>query len=86
MGSGKHNFKKGKDWDSSIPDKSYFEELKEFQRSKSFGNLNYHKITIYIWDKLNPNMSFLKLKWLGVLLKKILEYLKDFQLCQTKTN
>jgi hypothetical protein len=39
MGSGKHNLKKGKDWDSSIPDKIILKNFKEFQRSKSFGEL-----------------------------------------------
>lgn len=33
MGSGKHEFKKGKDWDSAIPTKEYFEEL--FRVSKN---------------------------------------------------
>jgi hypothetical protein len=34
MGSGKHNLKKGKDWDSSIPDKSYFEELQRVSKEQ----------------------------------------------------
>ena len=27
MGSGKHKFSKGKNWDNKIPDKTYFDEL-----------------------------------------------------------
>ena len=33
MGSGKHNFVKGKNWDADIPEKHYFDEL--FRVSKN---------------------------------------------------
>jgi hypothetical protein len=49
MGSGKHNLKKGKDWDSSIPDKSYFEELQRVSANHLGITLNYHKITIGLY-------------------------------------
>jgi hypothetical protein len=49
MGSG-NIILKGKDWDSSIPDKVILKNFKEFQRSKSFGvTLNYHKKTIGLY-------------------------------------
>jgi hypothetical protein len=44
--------------------------------------LNYHK-QWFIWDKLNL-ICLSEAEMVCVLIKKILEYLKDFQLCQTK--
>jgi len=62
MGSGKHNFKKGKDWDSAIPNKEYFEELFRVSKNQIIWGGNYFPLPLnnnwIIWDKLNPNLSF----------------------------
>jgi hypothetical protein len=44
--------KKGKDWDSSIPDKSYFEELQRVSKEQIIWGitLNYHNKIWLIWD------------------------------------
>lgn len=34
VGSGRHQFQQGKDWDASIPDRSYFEELFRVSRNQ----------------------------------------------------
>jgi len=64
MGSGKHKFKKNKDWDSGIPDKTYFDELFRVSKNQIIWGGNY--FTEYLtpsphwllWDKKNPNLSF----------------------------
>ncbi len=46
MGSGRHNFSKGKNWDSDIPEQHYFEEL--FRVSKNqiiWGGKLFHAIS-----------------------------------------
>ena len=62
MGSGKHNFKKGKDWDSEIPNNEYFEELFRVSKNQIIWGGNYFPLPLnnnwIIWDKLNPNLSF----------------------------
>ena len=62
MGSGKHNFKKGKDWDSAIPNKEYFNELMRVSKNQIIWGGNYFPLPLnnnwIIWDKLNPNLSF----------------------------
>ena len=64
MGSGKHNFKKGKSWDSSTPGAEYFVELARVSVNQIIWGGNY--FTEYLpptphwllWDKNNPNLSF----------------------------
>lgn len=62
MGSGKHNFSKGKDWDSSIPTEEYFKELFRVSKNQIIWGGNYFPLPLnnnwIIWDKLNPNLSF----------------------------
>ena len=62
MGSGKHNFKQGKDWDSSIPSDEYFNELFRVSKNQIIWGGNYFPLPLnnnwIIWDKLNPNLSF----------------------------
>jgi len=62
MGSGKHNFKKGKDWDNSIPNQEYFDELFRVSKNQIIWGGNYFPLPLnnnwIIWDKLNPNLSF----------------------------
>ena len=62
MGSGKHIFKKGKDWDSSVPDSNYFKELFRVSKNQIIWGGNYFILPVnnnwIIWDKLNPNLSF----------------------------
>ena len=41
MGSGKHNFTKGKDWDSAIPNKEYFDELFRVSKNQIIWGGNY---------------------------------------------
>ncbi len=72
MGSGKHNFKKGKDWDSSIPDDDYFKELFRVSKNQIIWGGNYFPLPLnnnwVIWDKLNPNLSFseAELAWCSI--------------------
>jgi site-specific DNA-methyltransferase (adenine-specific) len=64
MGSGKHKFNKGKDWDSGIPNEAYFAELFRVSKNQIIWGGNY--FTNYLkpsphwllWDKKNPNLSF----------------------------
>jgi site-specific DNA-methyltransferase (adenine-specific) len=64
MGSGRHKFKKGLKWDSSIPNELYFKELFRISKDQIIWGGNY--FTDYlrpskdwiIWDKCNPNLSF----------------------------
>ena len=62
MGSGKHNFKKGKDWDNAVPNKEYFDELFKVSKNQIIWGGNYFELPLnnnwIIWDKLNPNLSF----------------------------
>lgn len=64
MGSGKHKFKKGKDWDSGIPTKEYFDELFRISKNQIIWGGNYFTNFLnptphwLIWDKKNPNLSF----------------------------
>ena len=74
MGSGNHLFKKGKDWDTRIPDKTYFDELFRVSQNQIVWGGNY--FTYYlptrphwlIWDKKNPNLSFseAELAWVNI--------------------
>lgn len=72
MGSGKHKFKKGKDWDSSIPNEEYFNELKRVSKNQIIWGGNYFPLPLnnnwIIWDKLNPNLSFseAELAWCSI--------------------
>jgi site-specific DNA-methyltransferase (adenine-specific) len=62
MGSGKHNFEKGKNWDNKIPDIEYFNELFRISNNQIIWGGNYFNLpnnnNWIIWDKLNPNLSF----------------------------
>ena len=72
MGSGKHNFKKGKDWDNSVPNKEYFQELFRVSKNQVIWGGNYFNLPLnnnwLIWDKLNPNLSFseAELAWCSI--------------------
>lgn len=72
MGSGKHKFKQGKDWDNSIPKDEYFEELFRVSKSQIIWGGNYFPLPLnnnwVIWDKLNPNLSFseAELAWCSI--------------------
>jgi len=72
MGSGKHNFTKGKDWDSSIPSDDYFNELFRVSKHQIIWGGNYFPLPLnnnwLIWDKLNPNLSFseAELAWCSI--------------------
>jgi site-specific DNA-methyltransferase (adenine-specific) len=64
MGSGKHKFSKGKNWDVSPPKKIYWDELFRTSKNQIVWGGNY--FTEYLppsphwvlWDKKNPNLSF----------------------------
>ena len=62
MGSGKHKFTKGKNWDSVVPTKEYFDELFRVSKNQIIWGGNYFDLPLnnnwVIWDKLNPNLSF----------------------------
>ena len=62
MGSGKHEFAKGKNWDKNVPNKKYFDELFRVSKEQIIWGGNYFKLKLnnnwIIWDKLNPNLSF----------------------------
>jgi len=72
MGSGKHKFKKGKDWDNSIPNNEYFKELFRVSKNQIIWGGNYFPLPLnnnwIIWDKLNPNLSFseAELAWCSI--------------------
>jgi site-specific DNA-methyltransferase (adenine-specific) len=72
MGSGKHNFAKGKDWDSAIPSNNYFQELFRVSKNQIIWEGNYFELPLnnnwLIWDKLNPNLSFseAELAWCSI--------------------
>ena len=72
MGSGKHKFKQGKDWDSAIPSDEYFQELFRVSKNQIIWGGNYFPLPLnnnwVIWDKLNPNLSFseAELAWCSI--------------------
>ena len=72
MGSGKHQFKKGKDWDNSAPSDEYFYELFRVSKEQIIWGGNYFNLQLnnnwIIWDKLNPNLSFseAELAWCSI--------------------
>lgn len=72
MGSGKHEFGKGKDWDSAVPNDDYFKELFRVSREQIIWGGNYFKLPLnnnwIIWDKRNPNLSFseAELAWCSI--------------------
>ena len=72
MGSGKHEFVKGKDWDSAVPNDDYFKELFRVSREQIIWGGNYFKLPLnnnwIIWDKRNPNLSFseAELAWCSI--------------------
>lgn len=72
MGSGKHKFKQGKDWDSEIPKEEYFKELFRVSKNQIIWGGNYFPLSLnnnwLIWDKLNPNLSFseAELAWCSI--------------------
>ena len=72
MGSGKHEFVKGKDWDSCAPNDEYFNELFRVSKNQIIWGGNYFKLPLnnnwLIWDKLNPNLSFseAELAWCSI--------------------
>lgn len=72
MGSGKHEFVKGKDWDSEVPNDDYFKELFRVSKEQIIWGGNYFKLPLnnnwIIWDKRNPNLSFseAELAWCSI--------------------
>jgi site-specific DNA-methyltransferase (adenine-specific) len=64
MGSGKHKFRKDKDWDSAIPTAEYFAELFRVSENQIVWGGNYFTEHLpptphwLLWDKKNPNLSF----------------------------
>lgn len=72
MGSGKHKFKQGKDWDSEIPKDEYFNQLFRISKNQIIWGGNYFPLPLnnnwLIWDKLNPNLSFseAELAWCSI--------------------
>jgi len=64
MGSGKHKFRKDKDWDSAIPTAEYFTELFRVSENQIVWGGNYFTEHLpptphwLLWDKKNPNLSF----------------------------
>jgi site-specific DNA-methyltransferase (adenine-specific) len=72
MGSGKHKFKQGKDWDNKIPSSEYFNELFRVSKNQIIWGGNYFPLPLnnnwVIWDKLNPNLSFseAELAWCSI--------------------
>jgi len=64
MGSGKHKFKKNKNWDNNIPSKQYFDELFRVSKNQIIWGGNYFTEFLkpsqhwLVWDKNNPNLSF----------------------------
>ena len=72
MGSGKHKFTKGKDWDSKVPSDELFDEIFRVSKNQIIWGGNYFKLPLckdwIIWDKLNPNLSFAEaeLAWCSI--------------------
>jgi len=82
MGSGKHNFKQGKDWDSSIPKQEYFDELFRVSKNQIIWGGNYFPLPLnnnwIIWDKLNPNLSFSEAELAWCSIKKNIRIFKRY--------
>lgn len=84
MGSGKHKFTKDKIWDSSIPNKQYFDELFRISKEQVIWGGNY--FTEYldvsndwiVWDKLNPNLSFSEAELAWCSIKKNIRIFKHY--------
>lgn len=72
MGSGKHQFTKGKNWDNAPPTPEYFIELFRVSKEQIIWGGNYFDLPLnnnwIIWDKLNPNLSFseAELAWCSI--------------------
>lgn len=72
MGSGKHKFKQGGNWDCTIPTQEYFDELFRVSTNQIIWGGNYFTLPLnnnwIIWDKLNPNLSFseAELAWCSI--------------------
>ena len=72
IGSGKHEFVKGKEWDSNVPNDEYFIELFRVSKEQIIWGGNYFKLPLnnnwIIWDKRNPNLSFseAELAWCSI--------------------
>lgn len=64
MGSGKHVFQKGKNWDKKPPSKKYFDELFRISKNQIIWGGNYFTEFLpvskhwIVWDKKKPNLSF----------------------------
>ena len=64
MGSGKHKFKKNKNWDNEIPSPNYFKELFRISKNQIIWGGNYFTDFLppsknwLVWNKKNPNLSF----------------------------
>ena len=64
MGSGVHKFKKGKNWDSAIPNGAYFDELFRVSTNCVIWGGNYFTEHLpptshwLLWDKKNAGLSF----------------------------
>ena len=64
MGSGRHSFVKGNDWDNGIPKADYFEQLFRVSINQIIWGGNYFTEHLppsknwIVWDKQNPNLSF----------------------------
>ena len=82
MGSGNHKFKKGKEWDSEIPSKEYFDELFRVSKNQVIWGGNYFPLPLnnnwLIWDKLNPNLSFSEAELAWCSIKKNIRIFKHY--------
>ena len=84
MGSGKHKFKKGKDWDAGIPTEEYFWELFRVSKNQIIWGGNYFTEILpvsndwIIWDKLNPNLSFSEAEMAWCSIKKNTRIFKHY--------
>lgn len=88
MGSGKHKFSKGKNWDKTIPDQKYFDELFRVSENQIIWGGNYFSLPItpnwVIWDKLNPNLSFSEAELAWVRNGKLIRIYKKYSATQDK--
>lgn len=84
MGSGKHKFKKGKNWDSLPPNKEYFDQLFRVSKNQIIWGGNYFTDILpisndwIIWDKLNPNLSFSEAELAWCSIKKNVRVFKHY--------
>jgi len=82
MGSGKHNFKQGKNWDSEIPNEEYFNEVFRVSKNQIIWGGNYFPLPLnnnwIIWDKLNPNLSFSEAELAWCSIKKNIRIFKRY--------